>query len=233
LTLDKPTFTSKSENNHPSCWYTVNVEEYKWINENSKIKLTFHEITSTAEVTLFTGNGLTNITDYIDSNNTIALGAPFYFDLTNPPFIVIGHKTKSIPGSLSFSYEVIGTEYEWWRLPYMKPEEQWKWTAIRWSTIMFIPFLVVLATGIGLCCCYCKCCKRCCRCCRRKRADDKVPKEPDMQKSDVNKVKPMARSNSQATAQENNEKSNFENNSNISILQDANNVELSVVSIDN
>lgn len=109
LSVNKPTFISSSATYHPSCWYTIGIEEYKWVNEKSKIKLIFEDVTSTAEITLFTGTGLENITDYIQTNGTVTVGAPYYFDVENPPFIVLGHKKSSSPGSFNLTYEVIGT----------------------------------------------------------------------------------------------------------------------------
>jgi len=147
----------------------------------------FNEITSTAEINLFTGNDLTNITDFIETNGTVALGAPYYFDLANPPFIALGHKSNSVPGSFTITYQVIGNEYEWWRREYMAEEDQWKWEAIRWSILMFPVFLFVLIVSIVICCMKCKCCKKCCRCCRKQKVPEQEQKDKDKNK----KVSPI------------------------------------------
>lgn len=147
---------------YEACYWIIGVEEYKYRDDtNAYIEVSLEKFEN-VEVHIYDGTGIGNATEFIQSNATAVVGAPYRAPISTNLILVASTAPQGKVGSLSFSYQLLDAEeYHWAFRPFVKLES-WIWYLILFSAITS-PFILCVT-----CCCCCRhsvCFYNCCDCC--------------------------------------------------------------------
>ena len=127
---------------------------------------------------IYAGNNRTNATLVVETNSTVAVGAPVRIPISSGAIVVLQVSSlTATSGSAVFSYQVIGTKYRWFEYPFINLNIWYYWLflaacALAAFLVIFGPliFLSLTIGGIITIFSFCGCFGICfCCCCKKKK----------------------------------------------------------------
>ena len=144
---------------YEACHWVIGVEDNTFRDDTEAYLEVLIENMQDADAYIYEGTSRSNVTAFIETNQTAVQGVPYRAPISSNLILVMTTKQNRIKSSASFSYRVYnGIKYPFWQKPFIGQPE-WQWYCALGGSL----FIILLCITIPICLCkYCQDCKPCC-----------------------------------------------------------------------